>query len=134
MIDPHDPALWCPSPAIATFRGEAPVTPTSTNAFNVIVELVRIRLGLDERQARELLEAIGDAIAREAVLRANSVVWPRLGVFRAKSQKARTVDLRGLKAGGHVPENSPDEAHLAPMKKLRFSPSRKHGLWRGLKP
>jgi nucleoid DNA-binding protein len=105
-----------------------------SNSFSVIVDLVRSHLGCDDREARDLLEAIGDAIAREAVVRANTVVWPRLGVFRAKSQKARTVDLRGLKAGGHVPESSPDEAHLEPMKKLRFSPSRKHGLWRGSKP
>lgn len=106
---------------------------TRPNAFPTIVELVQARLGLGERAARELLEAIGDAIAREAVMREAVVVWPRLGVFRGREQKARTVDLRGLKAGGHVPLDGPDEAELAPMRKLRFSPSRKHGLWRGAK-
>ena len=106
----------------------------TSNAFAVIVLLVRERLGLDERAARDLLEAIGDAIARETVLRSKAVVWPRFGSFESKAQKARTIDLKRLKASGHLPAESPDEAQLGPMRKLRFRPSRKHGLWRGVKP
>jgi nucleoid DNA-binding protein len=129
-----DPNPWCASPVVDTLKREAPVMSKPSNSFAVIVELVCVRLGCDEREARNLLEAIGDAIAREALMRGNSLAWPRLGVFRAKSQKGRLVDLRGLKSIGNVPPSAPDQLQLAPMRKLRFSPSRDHALWRGSKP
>jgi nucleoid DNA-binding protein len=93
-------------------------------AYDNLVTIVVRTTGLSHRLARALLRQLGEAVAREALLRGRRVWWPHLGVFRAYRQKARRVSLTALRDAGHVPASSPDEARVPPTRRLRFTPSR----------
>jgi nucleoid DNA-binding protein len=99
--------------------------------FRVLVELVMRRLAISEDDAEALLVALGDALAREVLLRKKPVRWPRLGLFQSYEQAPRDVDLTALKSLGHVPPTTPDRIRLPSQLKMRFRPSRWSALRRG---
>lgn len=102
------------------------------SGFEAVVVVVMRRLGCQRAEAKALLEAIGVEVARQALVRQQRVVWPRLGAFRPFTTKATRIDLRALKAHGHLHGAAPEAAEVPSMRKLRFRPSKWHALLKGV--
>lgn len=107
--------------------------PGPDTGFRAVVARVVRLTGMSSSDARSLLEAIGVEVARQALVRQQRVVWPRLGAFRPFTTKATRVDLQALKRAGHLHQGAPEAAEVPSMRKLRFRPSKWHALLKGVR-
>ena len=99
-------------------------TRRAENAFSAVVALVQRHTQCDESTARALLEAVGDCIAREVLIRRRRVNWPRLGTFQDTTHKSVQVHLIALKRLGYMPASAPDTTTASARRRLRFRPAR----------